>query len=193
MLPDGKFSSPAPRSAYLSPDNLQGYTRRLDYERGGRAIGDASAGLNFQDWRVYYDDIRYEVRLANETGFDQAMFSSIGLTQLALAFDFNMRPVIAYTENEVTWLRQFNTSGEQTSKLLIPAASQPRLCLDDKRVEFATQADILLFYLRANNICMRVQREGFLTEHILATDVVGTRLGRVGMTTGWRVQLELLP
>jgi len=193
MIPEGRFSSPAPRSAYLAPDNVQGYTRRLDYERGGLAIGDPSAGLNVQDWRVYYVDADYSVHLANESGFDQIMFTSIGLSQLALAFDFNMRPVIAYTEQGVTWLRQFNTAGTQTAKLLIPSAAQPRLCLDDKRVELSANADILLFYLRGDSICMRVQREAFLTEHVMATDVVGTRLGRVGMTTGWRVQLELLP
>jgi len=193
MLPEGRFSIQPARAAYLAPDNIQGYSRRLDYERGGKAIGDASTGLDEQNWRVYYDRLTYAVHLADETGFDQIMFRSIGLTQLALAFDFNMRPLIAYTENGVTWLRQFNTSGEQTSKLLIPSARQPRLCLDDKRVEFSASADVLLFYLRADNICMRMQREGFLTEHVMATDVVGTRLGRVGMTTGWRVQLELLP
>lgn len=193
MFPDGRFSTEPVRAAYLSPDNLQAYTRRVDFERGGKGIGDPSAGLNYQNWRVYYDPVAFAVRLSNEIGFDQVMFTSIGLTQLALAFDFNMRPVIAYTENGVTWLRQFNTAGEQTSKLLIPSAAQPRLCLDDKRQQFASGADILLFYLRADSICMRVQREGFLDEHVLATDVVGTRLGRVGMTTGWRVQLELLP
>lgn len=193
MIPGGRLTRSALRNAYLSPDNRQGYSQRLDYERGGRAVGDASTGMDVQNWRAYYVRADFSVHLADESGFDQVMFTSIGLTQLALSFDFNMRPVIAYTESGVTWLRQFNTAGEQTSKLLIPAASQPRLCLDDKRVEFAAEADILLFYLRAGNICMRVQREGFLTEHIMAADVVGTRLGRVGMTTGWRVQLELLP
>lgn len=193
MLPDEVFAGAAPRAAYIRPDNIQGYSRRLDYERAGLAIGDASTGLDVQNWRVYYVPADYTVHLADESGFDQVMFTSIGLTQLALAFDFNMRPVIAYTEAGLTWLRQFNTSGVQTAKLLIPSASQPRLTLDDKRQEFAADSDILLFYLKGDSICMRVQREGFLTERVMATDVVGTRLGRVGMTTGWRVQLELLP
>lgn len=192
MLPDSRLSVSGQRASYLSPDNLQGYTRRLDYERGGAAIGDASTGLDYQNWRVYYDSTSFDVRLADESGFDQSMFKSVGLTQVALAFDFNMRPVIAYTEAGLTWLRRFNTAGDQTEKLLIPSATQPRLCLDDKRQEFAADADILLFYLKGDSICMRVQREDFLTEHVLATEVVGTRLGRVGMTTGWRVQVELL-
>lgn len=192
MLPDGRFSTTGVRGTYLSPDNLQGYTRRVDYERAGKAIGDPSRGLNYQNWRAYYVTSERAVRLSNDEGFDQVMFSSIGLTELTLSFDFNMRPVIAYTENGFTWLRHF-VSDTTATKLLIPSAVQPRLCLDDKRQDNAANADVCLFYLNGPNICVRYQREGWGVERILARDVKGTRLGRVGMTTGWRVQLELLP
>ena len=192
MLPDGRFSTQAVRGTYLAPDNLQGYTRRVDYERAGIAIGDPSKGLNYQNWRAYYVTAERAVHLANDEGFDQVMFQSIGLTQLALSFDFNMRPVIAYTENGFTWIRHF-VSDTVTNKYLIPSAAQPRLTLDDKRQANAVNADVCLFYLNGQNICVRYQRESWGTEHILARDVKGTRLGRVGMTTGWRVQLEMLP
>lgn len=193
MLPvDGKFSSaPAPASYYV-PDNLSGYTRQVDYERGGIALHDASRGLMYQNWKAAYDRTAREVTLSNESGFSQVMFSAVGLTQLALAFNLAMNPYFAYTQRGVTWLHWRNANNEDV-KMVIPSATQPRLSLDDKRPENAANADVLLFYLKGSQICMRVQREGFLTEHIMANDVLGTRLGRVGMTTGMRLQVELLP
>ncbi|MDX0622899.1 hypothetical protein GOD54_23655 [Sinorhizobium medicae] len=193
MMPDNVFSSAPAKAGYLPPDTLSGFIRQTDYELGGIAVNDPSRGLQYQTWRCYYDKADQMVHLANEVGLDVALFKSVGLTQLALSFDFNMRPVVAYTESGVTWLRLFGSSLETLTKLLIPSATQPRLTLDDKRQQFSDRADILFFYIKGSTICMRIQRESFLTERIVATDITGTRLGRCGMTTGNRVQLELLP
>ncbi len=193
MLPGIQFSTESQPAAFLYPANLRGYAARVAYSIGGVALGDISKGIRHQLWRVYYVPETLEVRLTNESGFDQAMFKAYKVTELSLAFDFSMRAQIAYTENGQTWLRQFNLAGDESIKRAIPNATFPRLTLDDKRQEQAGTADVLLFYLRAGNICCRIQRESFLTEHILAREVEDTRLGRVGMTTGWRVQVEALP
>lgn len=193
MLPDdGAFSSVGVPGVYYTPDNLSGYVRQTDYERGGVALFDASKGLLVQNWRAQWNRVTREVTLSNESGFSRVMFSSIGLTQLSLSFNIAMNPYFAYTERGVTWLRWFDSTFSE-EKMLIPAASQPRLTLDDKRPESVIDADVVLFYLKGNQLCKRYQRERFETEHIMANDVDGTRLGRVGMTTGNRVQVEVLP
>lgn len=193
MFPDdGKLSTDPHRAAYLSPDNLDGFKRRVDYERGGLGLHETSRGLLFQNWRVAWDAITKEVRLTNEYGFDQVMFSALNVTQLSLSFDQSMTPYFAYTESGSTWLRWLLASGE-TRKMLIPGATQPRLTMDDKRPESTSLADVALIYLRGTSLCKRIQRESFLTEEVLAVDVIGTRLGRVGMTKNNRVQIELLP
>lgn len=193
MLPGSGGFTPEPhKGTYLTPDNLNGFPRQADYERGGIALNDTSEGLDYQNWRVSWDRKTGGVRLANDIGFDQEMFVVNQITQLVLSFDLNMNPYFAYTEAGVTWLRWRNAAGVY-SKMLIPSATQPRLTLDDKREENAINADVLLFYLKDKKICMRVQREGFLTEHVMVNDVAGTRLGRVGFTDVRRIQLELLP
>lgn len=193
MLPgDGNFSSTASRAPYYEPDNLSGFTRQVDYERGGVALHDLSRGLLYQNWKLAYDRVSKEVVLTNESGFRWVMFTSLGLTQLAIAFDLSMTPYVAYTEKGATWMRWVMADGSH-EKMVIPGATQPRLTLDDRRLGNEGDADVLLFYLKGTQICMRVQREGFLDEHIMANDVDGTRLGRVGMTTGMRVQVEVLP
>lgn len=193
MFPaDGEFSSRGVSATYLRPDNLNGFPRRVDYERGGLALFDTARGVMYQDWRARWDQVTHEVVLSSENGFSRVMFSSLGLTQLALTFSVAMNPYFAYTERGVTWLRWFDSTFSE-EKILIPDASQPRLTLDDKRPFNVSRADVVLIYLKGRQLCKRYQRERFLTEHIMANDVDGTRLGRVGMTTGMRVQVELLP
>lgn len=193
MLPgDGLFSSVPHPATYYSPDNLSGFTRQVDYENGGVALHDASRGLRYQNWKLAYDRVSKEVVLTNESGFRRVMFTSIGLTQLALAFDLSMTPYIAYTEQGITWVRWVQANGTHV-KLLIPDATQPRLTLDDRRRGNEVNSDVVLFYLKGRQLCKRYLRESFGTEHIMENDVDGTRLGRVGMTTGMRVQVEVLP
>lgn len=193
MFPDDRKLSTSPhRAPYLSPDNLDGFRRRVDYERAGLALHDTSKGLLYQTWRVAWDAITKNVILTNESGFEQVMFTAINVTQLSVTFDRSMTPYFAYTESGSTWLRWSLPSGV-TEKMLIPGATQPRLTFDDKREESAIISDVTLVYLRGTSLCKRIQRERFLTEEVLAVDVIGTRLGRVGMTTGNRVQIELLP
>lgn len=193
MLPgEGRFSADPRRATYLEPDNLNGFGRLVDYERGGFGLNDTSRGLDFQNWRVSWDSVSKDVNLTNDLGFARAMFKAPELTAIALSFDVNMTPYFAYTAAGFTWLRWLRSDGGYET-MAIPGAQEPRLTLDDKRPEHNLTADVLMFYLRAGNLCMRVQREGFLVENIMATDVIGTRLGRVGMTDALRLQVELLP
>lgn len=193
MLPDdGRFSTTAHGATYYAPDNLSGFTRQVDYERGGVALHDASRGLRYQNWKLAYDHVSKEVVLTNESGFLQVMFTSIGLTQLAIAFDLSMTPYIAYTEKGVTWLRWVMSNGTHV-KMVVPGATQPRLTLDDRRPGNEVNSDVVLFYLKGNQLCKRYLRDRFEDEYIMADGVDGTRLGRVGMTTGNRVQVEVLP
>lgn len=193
MFPQGGgFSAVGHRAAYYQPDNLDGFPRQVDYERGGRTLHDSSGDLLYQNWRVAWDRTTKDVRLTSEQGFDRVMFRSIGLTQLSFSFDQSMTPYFAYTENGVTWLRWHRVTGEIV-KRLVPGATQPRLTMDEKRPENVSEADTTLVYLKGTQLCLRRLRENFNTEHIMANDVIGTRLGRVGMTTGLRVQVELLP
>lgn len=193
MLPgDGVFTEVTHGADFLEPDNLNGFGRRVDYERGGFGLNNAEGGLDYQNWQVSWDKKTRDIVLTSDNGFRQAMFKVNDLTQLALAFDQSMTPYFAYTEAGLTWLQWRLPSGEY-DRMLIPAATQPRLTLDDKRPESSLIADVLLFYIRAGNIYHRVQRENFATEHLVVSGVRGTRLGRLGFTTDLRVQIELLP
>ena len=193
MLPgDGKLILYERISPFIEPDNLFGFPALVDYERGGVALYDLSSGMNVQNWRSFWDRDTGFVTLESDSGEYREVFRLQNPTQLVFCFDLSMTPYFAYTETGETWIVSFRKDGE-TTRVLIPGATQPRLTLDRRRVQDAAEADVTLFYLKGGDLKVRYQRERFATGHVKVPDVGGTRLGRAGISTGRRLQIEVLP
>lgn len=187
MLPNDALSSAPVTGVLLTPDS-QVQHRLIDYERGGIALNDSTQGIDLQTWTAYVsgDDIF----VAPESGGQTLLLHVNGISTLSLAFDQNMRPVLAYTAPDGAHLRYFDTITSMTIDAIITGATFPRVTHDDKRISQSGPSDVICAYLRAGNLYYRQQRDRYLIERLLASGVHG-RLRNIGMSTVGRLQFEM--
>lgn len=191
MLPgDGTLTNTALPRPFMWP--MRSATDLLtDYERGGAGINDAGQGLDAQQWTLTYT--APDVIVTDETGHETMLFSQPGITELALAFDQNMHPFVAFVDGVGAHYWWFDTtSGAQVFTDLPLDATHPRACIDDHRALEIAMSDIILAYQRGGALYYRQQRDRFATEYLLMADA-GGELVSVGMSTGLRLQFAIYP
>lgn len=191
-LPSNQMSSAPVASLFMAPDNRLRLSLLADYELGGVALFDASQGLMVQVWEVrVVGGTTIQVKPeASVTWTDVTTDSAI--TEVALAFDQNMRPTVAYVAGGVAKLYWFDTVAVNFVTTTFAGCSSPVVTMDDKRVLQSTANDVLFFYFRAGSIYYRQQRDRFTVERSLGAVPVGgfTRFKRWGMGEALRLQLE---
>jgi len=192
MMPDNVLSAaPAPAS-FVGARSLP-ITKIVDYEDGGRAIQDPSAGLLFQRWRA---------RLFNEGQADSFVVLDArdvpgfvwltvpGMTEISFTFDANMQPVVAYVANGQAFLSWFDSvPGQYVTTPISSGVITPRVTLDDKRLVGSNgyqQSDVILGYIRSGNLYYRQQRDRYSVERLLKENV--KPLIKIGFTRGLRLQ-----
>lgn len=191
MLPDDSASSIAVPDLMLAPDSYV-TSPLVDYEMGGVALNDASQGLRVKTWQLYVAGNTVTVK--PEGGNATALFSRAGISELALAFDQNMRPAVAFLQSQRLYLYWFDSQSGGFVFTSFGAATSPRLALDDKRPsQLGPRSDIILAYIRDDALWYRQQRDRFLIERKLRDNLVpGTRLRAMGMGKALRMQFELI-
>lgn len=204
-MPDNVLSTPNVPGDFLPPDDRPvGQHPVVAYELGGIALNDTSQGLQYQVW-VF--EITNFVHLVGGDGVSArpeaggsptVLYTGTGITEVSGAFDANMNPTIAFVENGLAKLRWWDASDSSYKITTLQGAANPRLTLDDKREAAGSSRDILLFYLLGSEFtektfAHRRQRDRYAVEYVLATNLTrAVGLGRVGMGTHWRMQMELL-
>lgn len=195
MLPDGVLSTLSDTSAISVPVR-QPRELLLDYEMGGVGISDPSQGLRVKNWTlklVTDKDTGVQSFVLSASGVsDTVLFTSAGgVTEVALSFDQNMKPAVAYVENGQGKLWWYDATLGAVTTILLPAgATTPRMCLDDHRLNQTGISDICLFYISGGNLCARYQRERFTVEHVLRAVGAGTQLISVAMNDRFRLQFR---
>jgi len=190
MLPSNTHSSIALGGFYLPPDDKL-TSPIVDYESGGMALLDASAGLFARAWKLWVQDIN--VWLQPEGGDSILLFTEVGIQEVSLAFDQNMQWSVAYTVNGIMKLRWYDPLESDHVITVFGAALNPRLALDDKRHAERTTSDIILAYINGSNLCYRQQRDRYETERVLRENLYpGTKLKNIGMNKNLRLQFELV-
>lgn len=185
MIPAGGLSTTPQPALFLERVNST-LQPLIDYEMGGAALNDPSQGLWVQLWRVRVDGS--VVYLGPDGGTEQPAFSRPGITEVALAFDQNMQPAIAFVQSGVAWLWWFDTAVPGMVFTQFPGILNPRLTLDDKRPGQVGNSDVILAYLRAGSLYYRQQRDRYQTEYLLSADPPCGGLAAVCMSTGNRLQ-----
>lgn len=161
-----------------------------DYEMGGLALGNAAGGLTQAVWELTY--IAPSIVLSGPDG-DHTLLSVAGVTELGLAFDFNMRAFVTYMDADGAHYWWYDsTVGEYVTSDLPADATHPRCCLDLRLQEYLSVADVLLAYQRGTALYYRQQRDRYLTEYLLTEDCGGS-LVSVGATTENRVAFRIIP
>lgn len=196
MMPANAASAVAVPDNFRPPDGDR-TSNVEDYERGGIAINDPSQGLDVQVWRCHLNSGGTAVVLTPESGSPVTVISIVGITELAFAFDVNMRPTIAYMHAQTMYLRWYDGTlpGFATTTIGTVAGGyrSPRLTLDDKRLRQGQNADVIFAYLKDDSLRYRQQRERYQTERTLRTGLpLTTKLRNLGMTRGLRLQFELV-
>lgn len=187
-LPHNQLSAVPYPSGYLHPDDHARVNTLYDYERGGVALNDASAGIDGYDWKAWVDgdDI-----LIARAPYDSptTLITAAGTTWISLAFDQNMRPALAYMQAGACKLYWYDTTIPGATTSTFADCTSPMLGMDDKRQGADSYNDILFFYVRAGSIRYRQQRDRYATERTLVAVPAGYIL-QVGMAQNLRVQIR---
>ena len=194
MLPlsNGLLRTPAVYAPFLYGDSLSTLPTR-DYEIGGAGISDGTQGLQVKLWMA--ELVGNDIILSASGVSPTTVITGSGITEISFTFDQNMRPVIAYVQNDQAKYYWYDaTISNYTTTNLPSGSSNPRVCMDDKRKFSSTLGnnDVILAYIKSNNLYYRQQRDRYNTEYLLKTTVNG-RLVKIGMNTVNRLQFMIKP
>lgn len=187
MLPDDQQLSsqrlPAPFRTRRRESLLE------DYEMGGVGISDTTKGNLYQEWQVSLSGDDVQLFAPNTAPF--TVFSRPGISQLALAFDQNMNPFVAFVQNGDAWFWWFDTIAQaQVFTQMDSDVVTPRCTLDDKRKSQSGNSDIILAYVRGTGLYYRLQRDRYQTEYLLDANA-GPALHDVQMASNFRLQFVM--
>jgi hypothetical protein len=160
----------------------------IAYCVGGTTLGDFST--NDTQWVA--EVVGNEVQLRVE-GADSYVVILTGenIEFISLAFDTAMNYVLSYMQGGVAKMLYY--TGSVYATLTLPAGTKrPFVALDVIEQVLFASSDVILSYIRDNNLYARVQRESFETERLLKA-AAGSDIVRFGRNTGNRLQWRLLP
>lgn len=185
---------------FQTPDNRASATELVDYEYGGIALQDPSKGLKYQIWKGWWDATDATVYLStdDDSATPIAIFTESDVIEFTFTFDQNMRWAAATRlVGNVLHFRWYDTAAESYVTSVYTGISSVRLALDDKRdmqVQFGV-TDMILTYVRAGQVCWRIQRDRFLTEYTHSGFIVpdSIRITHFGMSKINRLQWRLGP
>lgn len=192
MLPQQTLSTVELAAQFLSPRDLP-YHLLLNYERGGNDLLDSSAGLQTKIWRGQY--IGSDVVLDAPGVGPYTIITVPNITEFQFTFDQSMNPFVTYMVNETNgFFYWFDTTlpGFVTTALPV-GAIRPRCSLDDKRELQSDISDVILTYVLDGDVYFRAQRDRFLIDYLLASDVDTDDNFNVGMSRGLRFQMGPVP
>ncbi len=184
MLPDYILSNSPVADQFIVPTS----GLLLDYEWGGVGLQNPSLGLNYQVWQLRYDAGNLVVSAPN-TG-PIILFYMVGITELSLAFDQNMRPVVAYKKNDNSYLWWYDSTVGTMITTVFVGCKRPRVSLDDHRENQIAVSDVVLAYLKVNKLCYRLQRDRYLIEYELIDGIYD--LKQIGMMKNYRFGFDVI-
>jgi len=176
-------------SADSSP-SLSGTSREL----GPIALYDGSQGINQRVWVATTTGTEAKVYPEDDPLDETVLLTGTSITQVSLGFNQNGFPFLSYVDAGVPKLYWYNPLLPGYETLTVTGAISPILTMDDKR-RFSTANnanDVLLFYMKlGTGLCMRQQRDRYLTEYVVAAGATG-RITRAGLNSDYRMQVETI-
>lgn len=196
MIPDNELSTHAIVSGFSFPVKQPG-DFRVDWEFGGVALSDPSQGLAVKLWKVEainnLDTGEVDVIVNAPAVADTTLFSMAGITEVALSFDQNMHPFVAYMKDNAPWIYWYDPLVPGMTHTALPVGCYDLRCtLDDKRLSAVSDSDNVLAYIRAGGLRVRYQRERYQTEHTMRSGIgSNARLVSMAMNNGARLQFRV--
>lgn len=188
MIPANTFTAEPLTADFITPYQRP-YQALVDAHLGGVAIGNPSQGRDVRVWVGRYEagEIRIYSETDNVLGFALPV---VGVTELSIAFDNNMNPVIAYRTNAGGHLYYYDTITAAYATLTVADISRARVRTDDVSDFYNASSDVLWVYVRGGVVYWRQQRDRYATERTVGT--AGSKLlTQAGMTHARRFQIAL--
>lgn len=198
MLPDGVLSTTAVRAGFNYPVKTAVPADKLqDWELAGVAINDPSEGLEVKLWHGTLEIDKAtgvgSVYLEAPGVAKTLLFTGADITEIAIAFDQNMNPFVAYMQGGAAKFYWYDTTIAMMTHTTLPDGCYDlRCCLDEKRSQNNANSDILLSYIRGGNLCIRYQRERYLNEYVLKAGAGSdANLVSMAMNKQFRIQWRI--
>lgn len=196
MLPDHTLSSQAVQYTFKEPSGIITNSRLVCWERGGLAIQNTSMGVDFQNWKGICTAGGSCSIQAGELGAPVHLFDEPGTVEFSFCFDQNMRWQAANIVGTNLIFRWYDPTIPGYTSTTYADVVSAKLTLDDKRdleVQLG-KSDVLLTYIKSNNnLYFREQRDRYLVEYLLQSNLPAkTLITNFGMTLANRVQWRFL-
>jgi hypothetical protein len=194
-IPDHRLSTEVLEAPYIPPEELDKFGFLEDYEAGPIAPEDTTAGMNYQTWKLTYNDPDFTLTPMT-SGTPYVVLSDSGAKQVSFCFDQNARATIVYIKGTSAFLYWYDTQAAQFVTTEFTSVKSAMLSLDDKRDRQVGANDMILWYtsertLGINTLFTREQRDRFDTEYSMKEDVY-PYLWKAGMHEELRGQITLL-
>lgn len=190
MIPDFPNLSAPPMAAEFLRPNHRPKAALVDYARGGVALLDSSQGLNVKTWTC---EARGDGVFLSAPAVQEFRIETIPEDPLwvSLAFDQNMHYNCVYILEELgAFFYYYDAAGERYNVLEVGDVQTPIIRMDDVLLPALGDCELILSYIREKQLCVRLQRERFGVEHVLA-DGVGDVILQCGMNTRRRFQWDV--
>ena len=184
-MPDNVLSTRPVPSSFIGARALASY-EKVDYEEGPIAVLDVSQGLQAQRWRMRLIDGEFWLDAPSVPEF--IAYTAPGSSEVSFTFDQLGRLVLAYVQNDQPKLYWFDAAVPGFVVTELPGdAITPKVILDDKRFTQVLVSDVILQYVRAGRLKVRMQRDRFLIEYDLSPGP-WTAVAKLGFNRGLRLQ-----
>lgn len=186
MIPEERLSTTPAAAGFV--DTFTTGAPLVDIEYGGVALYDASQGIALKPWTLRYDRATGDMLVGAADVPDIVLFNRADITQVSLAFDRNMSPVVCFVQAGQAKMYYYDdlVPGFIFQESLLGSAIDPRCAHDDKRASQSAVSDVIVAYVRAGSLYYRQQRDRYLIERLLAPGV--ERLYQIGMNSKFRLQ-----
>lgn len=158
------------------------------FEMGSLQLQNPAGGLLQQLWTLVCDGTNFTVY--SPATSPELLLTDVLVSECDLAFDQNMFPFICYLSAgnlKYYWYDPVNQQFETVNLGL--GYRTPRCTLDDKRPFDVSNSDVNFSYINpSNQLCYRLQRERYQTEHVLTQLTSVEYLDAVNFNTGYRLQ-----
>lgn len=191
MIPSNQLSSVPMLAEMLTPD-LNVVSKLTDYEEGGFDVQNTSSGVRGYQWVCYVEQA--SVYIKRDGLAPRLVFTQPRMIEISFAFDQNMRPNFAYQlDDDDIYLRWYDTSIQTYRTESFGLGRNPRLTLDDKRIENVSNSDVIFAYIRGDSLYYRQQRDRYQTERLLTTGIPPqAKLKNIGLSRNMRLQFEVV-
>lgn len=181
-----QLSNPALIDEFLIPYR-QEKQALIDYARGGVALLDASKGLNVKNWVCELQDDDVYISSSSVPAFKVETITGVP-EWISFCFDQNMHYNLAYIlPNSGAFLYWYDANQQAYVTTSLGSVHTPFIRMDDVRRHPSFWNDIILSYIKGNALCVRLQRDRFSVEYMLASSA-GNSIVQCGMNKSLRFQ-----